>query len=323
MTRFSAIAAGIIALSTSGVLRAAPARAMDQVITSQGVVVREHEDIMAFFAGLNALGYVSESQRGEAPVRAPEFHPLRSDLRARLAKSPGDKKALERLFAKYPKPLDWYLLDLVKPKGSAARKTILAFASSAALGAFFDETAEARRKLHLSLAQAVDQDLNKLTRWYQSPGEAAQVVVVVNPLDDQLAAHEIQSPQGRVLTVGAHPSVARVETVATALRAGLAGAVKGALSARGPAQRHWGRLDPKSAIRRRFQSVDQFVAHNLAWALATQAIGRTDRNNAAALRQAAEQRGLRWASEFEVSVSPRGPRALPAQVRAALSTAKL
>ncbi|MBN2360819.1 MAG: hypothetical protein JXR83_15295, partial [Deltaproteobacteria bacterium] len=159
-------------LLTVGCLASSPllAQSLDGLFAREGVEVRADQRVFTLFALFNALGYDREPQRGPKPLAAPQYAPVRRELRLALQSKPVDLAAARSFVDKHPQPLEWYIErvlrlgpapDFAPPKGDkdAGLKQlaeILKGFTAARAGELFQGQREALREEARGWVQAID-----------------------------------------------------------------------------------------------------------------------------------------------------------------------
>src|SRR5688572_16050479 len=97
----------------------AAADAPDRLITKHGVELRADERVFVLFAALNALEFNEETRRKGPPLRAPEFHPIRVQIRdaLRAQDDAGNLAGIRSMFEANPAEIEVYLEAVLGGEG--------------------------------------------------------------------------------------------------------------------------------------------------------------------------------------------------------------
>ncbi len=273
----------LLALISLQLSWAAPALdlAPEKLFTQQGLEIRLDDRVFCLFFALNMLGYSRETRMGAPPISAPQFHPVRTKLRAKrmaLTERPVFKR-LRTLFEANALSTGVYLRGLWEPPGvprqhiqaTQAANTMLA---SLAKEPLYVEThralSEDRRLQAKALWRALERDLAALQQILKKPvlPQPAKFAVVPNPLDAFGAFFRLEHPGQQVLVVGPALADGRRRILKVIAQSAVRQAVRNSWQAVPELEQAWGVAQKRPAIRRNFKSGLRFLEESLAQTLA-------------------------------------------------------
>lgn len=215
------------ALAVLCLLFAVPARAegdwFASLYTGDGLELRADERVFALYALLNAMGYDEAPVARSQPVPKRLFHPVRREVRLRLAALDSEvRKQADTFFDAHPKPLPRYLAYTLSGspppfvQGPSSRELaelkglegLLAKAySSWKLDELLASVQSEYRKGLLSYLGALDGPMARARKLLRVPEDAPESTLVLNLLDADDAVLGLLSPGadarggGRVVVV--------------------------------------------------------------------------------------------------------------------------
>lgn len=207
---------------TAALLAASAARAeadwFASLYTGDGIELRADERVFTLYALLNAMGYDEAPVSRSHPIPKRVFHPVRQQVRQRLAASdPEVRKLADTFFDAHPQPLQRYLAFAVsvgpppfsaapRSKEHADLKGLEALLAKAYSGWKLEELlasvqAEYRRGLKGYLA-ALDGPMGRARRLLRAQEGGPESTLVMNLLDAKDAVRAAMGEGAVVIVVG-------------------------------------------------------------------------------------------------------------------------
>lgn len=254
--------------------------APDKLITANGVEIRADERVFVLFAALNALGFSEETQRKGPPLRAPVFHPLRTQIRDALRKADeaGHMAGIRAMFDSNPAEIETYLEAILteSPQNLSpeARKLVepLAaldtFRQKAELAKLFDNIATEQRTLAKELKGRLEKDFGEAAKSVGSKELRAplNMVVVPNPLDGQDSVRVVRTKDTMYVLTGPGLSSAQRAILEATLKKHVEAAVEQAWGTPSGSKyaKHWDTLKGSQRIVRYWPDGKGYLADTLA-----------------------------------------------------------
>lgn len=267
------------------------------IYSQNGVEIRVDERVFTLFAALNELGHDEAPITRTSPVPKREFHKVRQVVRDSVGLEPALRAKFEAFFDANPLPIRSYLTYVLAlgpaptfklPEPAPAGlpplqglETLLAeFYGKARIQTIFQRLTETQRDAMRPFTAAVDGPIAESRKILKRPetDDSPMVIVVVNLLDSDGAAHGIAAGDETYLVVGPAGDPVDGSVIARAFaRAELDGIAKG----KGAALRNGAELFQETKDDVQAANLDELIAESLARAVAIRAAVPSERASGA------------------------------------------
>ncbi len=304
-----------LVLSALTVLPNATGDAPLVLITQHGVELRADEQVFVLFAALNAAGYAEESRRKGPPLRAPEYHGIREQVREamRKLKDPATLDNFQKLVADNPGEVEDYLLAVLTPDAAASKLSGKAkelrpkllpalerFRTEGELALVFDKLADEQRKHAKELKTKIEASFAETAKALGTNELRAplSVVVVPNPLDSHESVRLLPLGDQTLVIVGPGMATAEQAILEASLRPVLLGSVKKAYGQGKGFSKSWDGFKTSKRITERWPTGEDYLAdaltHALVFRVRAKQENRLSRDTEEEFIDAQAQKGMRW-----------------------------